>query len=672
MSLRKQLNRLVAPLLLVATVVALVLANFTLSGLLRDRSGKDVHEQNGAVSRLLDQRLASYAEQLRLISSLPLTDGLLAVASRRDISTTDLETRWSLLSRGDTEVRNVLDNELGQILNQIAEGRSDIIQITLTDSEGHLVAASDKPAAFGFKASDWWIHAKAMADGKAVAEGLDSEGRIVIALAVFEVQRGEVSGVMAMTVDIEPFIRSLPEMAPVEVCTMLIGESAIYAAGSRDVFAGSSETLAAQFRDNTAARGWANETRYLGVIVRGNMDWARPVWVATAKREGRFSTSYHIPMFLCIAVSAFLVIVLVVMLTRSGSWNPLRPYEVLTAAGQWVLHNALLLEEEPADDAVSALPTLKESKLTPSSVRTELDEWYHRFERDLQDEVTLRTHEMQRDLNLARDFQQAYLNRPYPTIPAVHIEGHLRLEFYHRYQPALALGGDFFDINTLARDCAGLFIADVMGHGTRSALITAILRTLIGDLTPQGRNARHFITEMNRQFCDMVSTSPQPLFASAFYFIADTTSRVATFTTAGHPAPFHISRSLSKINRLEVPSPQGAALGLIPTETYTAGHCRLIPGDVFILFTDGVFETANKDGDEFGLIRMEKTLRKYMYKGVSTIVDGVMSELLAFAGDEQILDDICMVACEVTTAPRETASQEEKKETPSDTNPHIG
>jgi serine phosphatase RsbU (regulator of sigma subunit) len=274
----------------------------------------------------------------------------------------------------------------------------------------------------------------------------------------------------------------------------------------------------------------------------------------------------------------------------------------------------------------------------------------------------MRTLEMQRDLDLARDFQQAYLNRPYPMIPAVHIEGHLRLEFYHRYQPAYALGGDFFDINPLARDCAGIFVADVMGHGTRSALITSIIRTLIGDLAPAGRNARHFITEMNHQFCDMISTSPQPLFASAFYFVADTTSRVATFTTAGHPAPFHISRGLRKITRLEVPSPQGAALGLIPKEAYTAGHCRLVTGDVFIFFTDGVFEAANKDGDEFGLGRMEKVIRKHMYKPVSTLVDYIMDDLHEFVGKEPILDDICMVAVEVITSAREALPEEPEDE----------
>jgi serine phosphatase RsbU (regulator of sigma subunit) len=262
---------------------------------------------------------------------------------------------------------------------------------------------------------------------------------------------------------------------------------------------------------------------------------------------------------------------------------------------------------------------------------------------------------MQRDLDLAKDFQRAYLERPYPKIPAMHIEGRLRLEFYHRYKPQLALGGDFFDIITLGPDCAGVFVADVMGHGTRSALITSILRTLIGDLIQQGRNARHFISEMNKQFCGLLKSVPSPLFASAFHFVADTTARVATFSSAGHPAPFHIRRSLGRISRLEVPEPRGAALGLLPREEFTGGHCRLIPGDVFFFFTDGVYEAHNRQGEEFGMGRLESVLRTLMYKEMPYIVDGVMDALVEFVGDEPVADDICMVSVEVTTSAAKSA-----------------
>lgn len=268
---------------------------------------------------------------------------------------------------------------------------------------------------------------------------------------------------------------------------------------------------------------------------------------------------------------------------------------------------------------------------------------------------------MAADLELARDFQLAYLERPYPDIPQTHFEGRLRLDFYHRYQPALALGGDFFDIIPLAPDTAGVFVADVMGHGARSALITAILRTILRDLHGQGRNAPHYVSEVNRELCEVMRTFPQPLFASAFYFVPDTTSRMATFSTAGHPSPFYLHRSVGRVSRLDVPAPHGAALGIIPKEEYTGGKVRLVDRDVFIFFTDGLYEAANEEGEEFGLARMEKVIRANLYKDHRLIVDALMKAVQDFMGDAPVNDDLCVVSVDVTTKVREEEKEEEKK-----------
>jgi len=313
-----------------------------------------------------------------------------------------------------------------------------------------------------------------------------------------------------------------------------------------------------------------------------------------------------------------------------------------------------------------ARPALELSVPThaPQEMREKLDKWLEGLQEDARLAGQAISYEMQSDLELAKDFQLAYLNRPYPKVPEVHYEGRLRLKFHHNYKPALALGGDFFDFIPLGTDTVGVFVADVMGHGARSALITAILRTLLRDLSGQGRNARHYITEVNRQFCETLRSFPHPLFASAFYFVGDTTSRMATYCTAGHPAPFHMKRSVGRITRLDSPAPHGAALGIIPDETFTGGHARLLAGDVFLFFTDGVYEASDVNGQEFGLARMEKVLRQNMYKGVETIVNSVTEAVTQFCGNEPVHDDICVVGVEVTTAvedPSETKPQTEPR-----------
>lgn len=347
---------------------------------------------------------------------------------------------------------------------------------------------------------------------------------------------------------------------------------------------------------------------------------------------GESSTSWLLLLVVCVVV----VLVLLYAAFVLGRSQAVENNPDALEAGHWVLR-----QTKGASIA-----------LTPDApIEVQLDRWLEQVRKASEIPAPDVNKEMAVDLELAKDFQLAYLNRPYPVIPETHFEGRLRLEFHHWYQPALALGGDFFDITPLASDTAGVFVADVMGHGARSALITAILRTLLRDLKSQGRNARHFITEVNKALCEAVRSFPQPLFASAFYFVPDTTSRVATYATAGHPAPFHVRRSMGRLTRLSVPAPHGAALGIIPKEEYTGGHIRLIENDSFIFFTDGVYEAANSQGEEFGLTRMEEVIRSQMYKSATTIVEHMERAVREFVGDTPLSDDICIVTVDVTTKP---------------------
>ncbi len=345
-----------------------------------------------------------------------------------------------------------------------------------------------------------------------------------------------------------------------------------------------------------------------------------------------------------VSLAASLVVLLLIRVgaVRSARSMFLGSFEEVMAAGRWALRRLLgrnLGEGELAiefDD--SEVPAV-----------AELEAWERQAIKQADRYTADQRAELQQDLELAMEFQQAFLNRPYPKVPAVHAQGRLRLAFSHRYKPALALGGDFFDILTYGPDCAGVLIADVMGHGTRSALITAVIRTMIRDLASQGRNAPHFVSGLNRSMIDLLRVLPHPIFASAFYFVADTTGRVATFSSAGHPAPFHLRRSVGRIGRLRVEEEQGAALGLLEGEEYPGGTCRLLAGDLFLFFTDGVYEAMNHHGEEFGMARMEQVIQRVLYRPGQVVIDSILKEVESFLGTEPLPDDICMVAVEVTT-----------------------
>lgn len=605
------------------------------------------------IRHALQRDIEVIVTRLRTVGGMPSVNSVLVQASRDGAlagnSMDDITDRWPSLGRDEMAVREVLDNNVADVLRCPGVNPEGQDLILLTDARGRVLAASEKPPLYRYAEEAWWKQARTAERGAVTSEGLTAGGRLALTLplkAKAGTRGGE--GILRAEVSLAQLGGGLLRAGETNsVAVAIIGRTPVLVAGSSAVFARAFPWLG-DFGGGRVRRAWRAGLRVASWPLEAGVAWTEPLNVAVLRREPALPAGVILPVAGSLAVSALLIMCWALMFRVHLSRSYAVPSQELIEAGNWILHTALgrasIMGESPK--------VSKDGKpYTPeaSPLQRELQQWLYRLLQDLHEEYTSRAFEMERDLNLARDFQLAYMQRAYPKIPAVHVEGRLRLDFYHRYEPALALGGDFYNILTLAPDCGGVFVADVMGHGTRSALITAIIRTLIDDLALQGRNARHFLTEMNKQFCGLLKSVPHPLFASAFYFVADTTARVATYSSAGHPAPFQVRRSVGRITRMEVPMPRGAALGMIPNETYTGGYSRLIDGDLFVFFTDGVYEAHNVQGEEFGMARMEQVIRSLMYKSSKEIVDGLMDAITNFVSYEPIADDICIVAVEVTT-----------------------
>ena len=428
----------------------------------------------------------------------------------------------------------------------------------------------------------------------------------------------------------------------------LVGESMALLDGDPTLY----ETIPLGAWNNTSDATDDNDdndaTHYAVEHIGTGVRWDQPLSIVYAAKPSPRKLSVFLPIvFVSICSIVILLLLLRFLVKLTDDLFGLKDQNLMSV-GDWVLRTAL---DEFADDEKEPNVMSEEEVEDKTRVPKEINKWFVELERELlrTDQEVQQAYEIERDLNLAKDFQCAYLERPYPIVPSYHTEGHLRLKFHHRYQPAMALGGDFFDIIKLGNDVAGIIVADVMGHGTRSALITASLRTLINDLSKHGRNARFFMSEMNKQYSALLKNIPDMLFVSAFYFVADTTSRIGTYSCAGHPAPFYISRSRHTVKYLEVPPPRSAALGLFPREQFSCGQCRLTDGDVFVFFTDGIYEAQNEADEEFGMERMDAVLREHMHDPLEDILDHVIQAVTAFTGDQPMADDMCLVGVEVTT-----------------------
>ena len=298
----------------------------------------------------------------------------------------------------------------------------------------------------------------------------------------------------------------------------------------------------------------------------------------------------------------------------------------------------------------AALQALSRQVLTQLELRRKLRDLRRTSaERDKAEvEKDAKAAEINRDLQFARQFQQALLpdGAHYPAVPNAPFAA-LRLNFQHIYQPALSLGGDFFDVIKLSEHRAGIFIADVMGHGARSALVTAILRTIFQELAIQASDPGQLLTLVNQRFYPIIEGSHQFLFVSAAYLVIDTEQATATYASAGHPAPVWADRVAQQVTPLAEDFETGPALGLVSDAVYNNYKVPVKAGDIFLLFTDGLAEAPDAEGEEFGEARLHDIVQAHLHDATSPLLQSILNAVNQFTGTTSLPDDLCLVAVEV-------------------------
>jgi phosphoserine phosphatase RsbU/P len=259
-----------------------------------------------------------------------------------------------------------------------------------------------------------------------------------------------------------------------------------------------------------------------------------------------------------------------------------------------------------------------------------------------------RNAEMEADLRTACEVQLALLPQDYPRFPRhVPVEGsHLR--FFDRYWPNGAVGGDFFSVLPLSDTLAGVFICDVMGHGVRAALVTAMVRALLEGLRPLAGDPGRFLAEMNRELLAIFGKAAVPVFLSAFYATIDTTTGHLAYANAGHPVPILARRSETRADPLgAVEGMPGPPLAVRDDARYAVAHAALIPGDLLLLFTDGLFEAIDAEGESFGEDRLLEVIRRNLDRPVNRLFDDIHLEVATFSAGQGFSDDVCLLGMEV-------------------------
>jgi len=261
-------------------------------------------------------------------------------------------------------------------------------------------------------------------------------------------------------------------------------------------------------------------------------------------------------------------------------------------------------------------------------------------------ELQHRTEEMEADLRIARQIQEAFFPRAYPVFPPGVSPERSRLRFAHRYLPAASLGGDFFDILPLSDTKCGVLVCDVMGHGVRAGLLTALIRGGVEEIGHRSDDPAYVLGEINRSLIPVMEQTGSPVFATAFYGVIDLAAGTLTYGNAGHPPPV-VRTAAGPVERLASDNPEPAA-GVLDNFAYTNVVRSFRPGDTLVAYTDGLFEACDARGAMFGQDRLADTVRQAHGVSLSGLIDRLMGEVALFTSHAAATDDICIVVVEAT------------------------
>lgn len=262
-----------------------------------------------------------------------------------------------------------------------------------------------------------------------------------------------------------------------------------------------------------------------------------------------------------------------------------------------------------------------------------------------EEELQRRTTEMETDLRMARQVQEAFLSRPSPVFPRGVAAEKSALRIAHRYIPATTLGGDFFNITQISDTKCGVLVCDVMGHGVRAGLLTGLIRGVVEEMGPRAADPAHVVEEINHSLMPIVEQTGQPVFATVFFGVVDLAARSLTYSNAGHPPPLVLHGGTGAIARLAPADPEPAA-GLLADFQYSRHECSFLPGDLFVGYTDGLLEAADASGQMFGEARLQQTIASCRGSSGTETCDQLLKDVQAHSGHGVFEDDVCLVAIE--------------------------
>ena len=215
------------------------------------------------------------------------------------------------------------------------------------------------------------------------------------------------------------------------------------------------------------------------------------------------------------------------------------------------------------------------------------------------------------------------------------------------------MGGDYYDFFRLPGNRMGILIADVSGKGTSAALYMAELKGLVLALSQRYDSPRELLIEVNRIISEHLDSRS---FITASYAVLDLECGTMRFCRAGH-TPLIFFSGAGTVPAAQVLTPSGMVLGLriegaeeLFSQLLEETSIELVPGDIVVLYTDGITEAMNLDSDLFGEGRLSRLVEEHGHLDSGELRERIMREVESFVGAANQHDDMTMILVKVERA----------------------
>ena len=236
---------------------------------------------------------------------------------------------------------------------------------------------------------------------------------------------------------------------------------------------------------------------------------------------------------------------------------------------------------------------------------------------------------------IAAEIQAAFLPRTLPPVPGFDCAAVNR--------PAREVGGDLHDLIPLSAGRLALVCADVSGKGMPAALFMALIRTQLRSAAPRYASPAKVVRTANEACCE--DAGERGTFVTTFYGVLRPGARTLRYVNAGHNPPLLLRASTGTFETLE---PTGPALGLVCDAAFSEAEVAIEPGDLLVLYTDGVIDAIDGADTEFGEERFRATVQSLRDAPAGAIVEGILAAVGTHAGGAPQFDDITLVVVRAT------------------------